>query len=237
MTVQPSIVLPLFKLTILVTTQVASGSGISLAIDADNALWAWGSNGFGGLGQNNTVSKSSPVQVGTLTDWAQVSTAGLGSGIALKTDGTLWTWGSNSNGELGDNTTIDKSSPIQIGSLTNWAQVDAGAQCMGALKTTGTLWTWGEGDRGRTGHGDVVNRSSPVQVGALTNWAKLSMSAHGLAVKTDNTLWAWGYGGNGRLGDNSINNRSSPIQVGLFAPWEHISSGVGSLAITKDLSV
>jgi len=133
-------------------------------------LWCWGENTNGQLGLNSTVNYSSPVQVGSLTDWA---TPGAGDQISftVKTDGTLWSWGSDSYGVLGHATNfVAKSSPTQVGSLTDWFRVSAGFGWSCALKTDGTLWSWGGGLMGRTGHDDLIYRSSPVQVGSLTNW-------------------------------------------------------------------
>ena len=97
-----------------------------------NAIYSWGQNSSGELGQNNTINLSSPVQVGALTNWAQ-SSAGNAFSTCVKTDGTLWTWGDNYYGQLGDGTTVDKSSPVQVGALTSWYQVSAGGYHTTAL--------------------------------------------------------------------------------------------------------
>ena len=92
--------------------------------------------------------------------------------VAVKTDGTLWAWGSTT-GQLGDGTTTDRSSPVQVGTATNWASVAAGNDHTVAVKTDGTLWAWGDNDSGQLGDGTTTNRSSPVQVGTATNWASV----------------------------------------------------------------
>ena len=84
-------------------------------------LYAWGNNSAGQLGDGTTTTRNSPVQVGALTTWLNIS-SGYNSTIAIKTDGTLWTWGNNAQGQLGDGTTVNKSSPIQVGSLTTWSE-------------------------------------------------------------------------------------------------------------------
>jgi alpha-tubulin suppressor-like RCC1 family protein len=83
-------------------------------------------------------------------------------------------WGGNINGQLGQNNVIYRSSPVQVGALTNWSLVSAGNQHTAAIKTDGTLWAWGLNTGGRLGDGTAVNRSSPVQIGALTNWTQIS---------------------------------------------------------------
>ena len=103
---------------------VGSGQANSFAIDTSGQLWAWGQGTSGQLGDNQiAVNRSSPIQIGTLTNWASVGVSSAGGGVfgaAVKTDGTLWGWGNNTYGKVGDNTVVSKSSPVQIGSLTNW---------------------------------------------------------------------------------------------------------------------
>jgi len=148
-----------------------------MALKTDGTIWCWGEGGSGALGQGNTTDYSSPVQVGALTTWA---TIGPGSetdqansewSMAVKTDGTLWTWGENTKGQLGDGSTTDRSSPVQIGALTTWSSVSGGRKTSYAIKTDGTLWAWGNGEA--LGNGTTTQISSPVQIGALTTWSKL----------------------------------------------------------------
>ena len=203
-------------------------------------LWLWGANGVTGqLGDNTTITKSSPVQtVAGGTNWKQVSTGHIACG-AIKTDGTLWMWGFNSNGELGDNTRTNRSSPIQtIASGNNWKQVSSGSNPMiAAIKTDGTLWTWGRNDYGELGDNTITNKSSPVQtVAGGTNWKQLSLGDYTTAaIKTDGTLWTWGFNYTGALGDNTTTNKSSPVQtVAGGTNWKQVSSGQTTAAIRDD---
>jgi alpha-tubulin suppressor-like RCC1 family protein len=214
------------------------------AIDAifSKSLWSWGRGTFGELGLNSVVNRSSPVQVGALTNWKQVSASGYlffaiqrAQSLAVKTDGTLWSWGSNLSGNLGLGNVLNHSSPVQVGTLNGWTSVSAGANHSHAVKTDGTLWSWGAGGFGRLGLNSIIYRSSPVQVGALTDWALVSASLlHSLAVKTDGTLWSWGAGG-GRLGLGNVLVRSSPVQVGTLTGWASVSAGFRhTLALKTD---
>jgi len=206
--------------------QVATRFIFVAAVKTDGTLWAWGDNGDGrlGLNDNQTVDKSSPVQVGALTNWSQVST-GAFHAAAIKTDGTLWSWGKGQYGPLGHNDEITRSSPVQVGASTNWSQVSSSTYHTAAVKTDGTLWAWGDNTRGQLGDNTVVYRSSPVQVGALTTWAQVSTGgAATFAVKTDGTLWAWGLASYGRLGTNNQIDRSSPVQIGALTTWSKVSS-------------
>ena len=190
-------------------------------------LWAWGRSNVGQLGDGTIVSKSSPIQIGALTTWSKIYSSKPGShSLAIKTDGTLWAWGYNAQGQLGDGTIVSKSSPIQVGALTTWAEISTGSNHSLAIKTDGTLWSWGDNDAyGQLGDGTIVRKSSPIQVGALTTWSKIQGGGNNsYAIKTDGTLWSWGYNGDGELGDGTIVNKSSPIQVGALTTWASISA-------------
>jgi alpha-tubulin suppressor-like RCC1 family protein len=160
------------------TNWLISGGGG--AIKTDGTLWTWGLNDSGRLGDGTTTNRCSPVTTaGGGTNWCQIDLVSSASGFALKTDGTLWAWGSNANGSLGDGTTANRSSPVTTaGGGTNWCQVTFSA----AMKTDGTLWTWGCGSvfgffGGRIGDGNTADRSSPVSIGSGgTSWVQVSSS-------------------------------------------------------------
>ena len=165
----------------------SSGSGGSDThlIKTDGTLWGIGSALL--VGNATGISRSSPVQVGALTDWASIDGAQAHK-LAIKTDGSLWAWGYNSGqapGALGLGDTNGRNSPVQVGSLTDWATVLTGRNTTFARKTNGTIWSWGNGSDGRTGLGDEVDRSSPVQIGTDTTWVDIgSGGSHFFALKT-----------------------------------------------------
>ena len=168
--------------------QASSATEVAAAIKTDGTLWVWGSNDVGQLGTSNTTDYSSPVQVGSLTTWAQVSFhygqfigGSRGGWMAVKTDGTLWGTGTQTDnagatGEIGVGNTTTYSSPVQIGSLTNWKHVSGGRFSTLAIKTDGTLWTWGRGYYGMNAQGNNNYYSSPVQVGSDTAWYQIGQS-------------------------------------------------------------
>jgi alpha-tubulin suppressor-like RCC1 family protein len=167
------------------------------AIKTDGTLWMWGGNVSGSLGINfSSGIRSSPVQIGSNTTWSSIS-CGFYHTAAIKTDGTLWTWGDNLYGQLGDNTTINRSSPIQtVAGGTTWSQVACGWKHTAAIKTNGTLWSWGDNSYGQLGDGTITQRSSPIQeIGAGTTWTFVSVpvfSNSTLALKSDNKMYGAG---------------------------------------------
>jgi alpha-tubulin suppressor-like RCC1 family protein len=210
--------------------QVSVGYFNIAAIKTDGTLWTWGRNAEGQLGVNDTTARSTPVT--TLlggTNWKSVAEGGNGHVAALKTDGTLWSWGNNTSGPLGVNDTTTRSTPVTtlLGG-TNWKSIACGGGHTVALKTDGTLWSWGLGGSGQLGVNDTTRRNTPVTtlLGG-TNWKSISGgSNHTVALKTDGTLWTWGLGGSGQLGVNNTTSRSTPVTTLLGGNnWKSIASG------------
>lgn len=136
----------------------------------------------------------------------------------------LYSWGSNTQGELGLGNSTAYSSPKQVGSLTNWNEIARGGEHLVATKTDGTLWVWGYSNAGQLGFGNRTSYSSPKQLGTLTTWSKISGAKYStFALRTDGSLWSWGYNGNGQLGLGNITDYSSPKQVGSLTNWASLS--------------
>ena len=219
--------------------QVACGYPHTAAIKTDGTLWTWGFNNNGQLGTNDTTERRTPVTTfAGGTNWKQVYSLALFT-VAIKTDGTLWTWGQNNYGQLGVNDTTARSTPVTtFAGGTNWKQVDCGYNHTGAIKTDGTLWTWGRNAYGKLGTNDTTHRSTPVTTFAGgTNWKQVSTSVnHTAAIKTDGTLWTWGYNAYGVLGVNDTTERNTPVTT--FAGgtnWKQVSFGrFASTAIKTD---
>ena len=210
----------------------------SWAIKSDGTMWAWGGtqgNGQLGLGVG-TQLVSSPTQIGALTNWLKVS--GQYNPVAIKTDGTIWSWGFGGYGSIGNGSYTSQSSPVQIGADTNWYQADASSFNVAAIKTNGTLWMWGKGSFGALGQNNTAPSPAPVQVGTLTNWLQVSCGQYWTtAIKTDGTMWSWGRNKKYNLGQgaNTI-NKSSPVQVGSDTNWSKVATtdNYGSAAIKTD---
>jgi alpha-tubulin suppressor-like RCC1 family protein len=221
--------------------QVSGGNTHTAAVKTDGTLWVWGTGTNGRLGTNDGTDRPTPVTTfAGGTDWKQVE-CGLNYTAAIKTDGTLWTWGYGTNGELGTNALSSVLTPVTtFAGGNNWKQVSAGQSYTTAIKTDGTLWAWGQGSNGKLGTNDTINRSTPVTTFAGgTNWKQVSgNSTHTAAIKTDGTLWTWGTGSNGRLGDNSITNKSTPVTTSAGGTnWKQVSNaGYVTAAVTAGIS-
>lgn len=174
--------------------KLATSSGAPnhvLALKNDGVLWAWGQNINGALGDGTTVNKSSPVSVrGGFTDWRSAC-AGRLTSAAIRQNGTLWTWGYNGFGQLGDGTTVNKSSPVSVaGGGTTWLRASIGELHAAAIKTDGTLWTWGDNSlAGQLGNNSTVSRSSPNTIAySGISWISVAVMGDPLGGGNENTI-------------------------------------------------
>jgi len=183
-------------------------------------LYAWGDNTTGNLGIGNNLAQYFPVQVGNDSNWVNVSISIDGHTLALKSDGSLWAWGYNGNGQLGIGNTITQTSPVQVGTGHDWLNIAAGEYCSFAIKADGSLWAWGANSTGFLGIGNFIDQYSPVQVGLDHDWVAISNSAaSNYAIKADGSLWDWGDNSDGELGLSDYANRLVPTQVGNDHDW------------------
>jgi alpha-tubulin suppressor-like RCC1 family protein len=210
--------------------EVSTGQFHTCARNTDGTLWCWGYDADGELGNGSTNGLLAPLQVTALgSGVAQVST-GYSHSCARMVDGTLWCWGSNASGQLGDGTTNDQSSPEQVTALgSTVAEVSAGADHTCARKTDGTVWCWGNNNLGQLGDGTNTSRGTPAPVLALSR-PVVEISANNeftCAREVDGTLWCWGGNTDGELGNNSPPNSSSstPVQAMLGNAVLQVSAG------------
>jgi alpha-tubulin suppressor-like RCC1 family protein len=220
---------------------VSAGTIHSLAVKTNGTLWSWGNGQFGQLG-NGVFNSATPnvTQVGTATDWLRVS-AGNRFSLAIKNNGTLWSWGWNFTGQLGNTTIIDLNLPAQVGTANDWFLIDAGDQHSLAIKTTGTLWAWGNNTFGQLGDGTNTTSLFPIQIGTAANWSLISGGTdHSMAIDSSNILYTWGNNNNGQLGDGTNTPSNVPVPIsfasdGAVSFYIAISAGqTHSLAIKND---
>jgi alpha-tubulin suppressor-like RCC1 family protein len=242
-----------------VTPMVVAGANRSLALKDDGTVWAWGRNYYGQLGDGTYNDSSTPVEVkvkdndGTLVPLTGVTAlaAGATHSLALKNDGTVFAWGDNELGQLGDGTKGDYASshtPVKVAGLSDVKAIAAGYPHSLALKNDGTVFAWGRNRSGELGDGTNANKNTPVQVkgkdgaGYLTDvTAIVGRGWHSMALKNDGTVFAWGDNEFGQLGDGTNANRNTPVQVkgkdgaGYLSDVKAITLGFShSLALKND---
>ena len=213
---------------------ISSGDEYSTAIKSDGTLWAWGDNLYGQLGDgtSGTVeNKPSPTQVGTDNDWAMVAAANNHT-VAIKTNGTLWAWGRNNSGQLGDGTNFDRVLPVQVGTDTNWTNVTSSLYHNVALKGDGSLWTWGLNINGQLGDGTIIDQNAPINIEPTFTFTKIARGAqHIIVEKSDGTIWSSGLNNSGQLGNSTVVSSAVLVPISsTITPWTMITSRLSHCA-------
>jgi len=197
---------------------VSAGERHTAAIAADGSLWAWGGNSFGQLGNGSSgwdADSHTPMRIGTGYDWVYVS-SGWGNSMAIKTDGSLWGWGSNTHGQLGDGTRTHRNAPVRIGIDYDWAHVSASFNHGVGIRTDGTLWAWGRLRATFTWDDTIeitIYGNTPVRIGDDYDWVSVSADEHAVAIRRDGSMWTWGRNVEGQLGDGTEENSSEPVRI------------------------
>jgi alpha-tubulin suppressor-like RCC1 family protein len=218
---------------------IGAGKNHTLAINgSDGTVWAWGSNGYGQLGDGGQSDSTAPTQVSGLTGVAVVA-GGTDHSIAVKADGTVWAWGYNGSGQLGDGTTTNRYTPVQVSGIDGVTAIAAGNSHSLALKSDGTVWAWGYNFYGQLGDGTTTSSSTPVQVSGLGSVVGIAAGKyHSLALNSDGTVWAWGWNFWNQLGDGTTTTRYTPVQVSGIDGVALIAGGaLHSLALKPDGTV
>lgn len=171
--------------------------------------------------------------------WIFVAT-GSGSTYAIDQDGSLWSWGWNSSGELGIGTKEpDKvSTPTRVGTDNNWCYAAGGEGRAFFIKSDGTLWATGDNSKLVQGVGDGKSHIVPTQIGTDQDWKSVATSHFfgyfAFAIKEDGSLWAWGEGETGAIGNGKYNNIAKPIRIGVDNNWKQVSCGASHVLAVKD---
>lgn len=197
---------------------VAAGAAHSLAVNSNGELYAWGYNDGGRLGRGNTVSQSEPALVGTGWGGLLSLSAGGAHSAAVKSNGSLWVWGRNTYGQVGNSSNTDVLSPTQVAVAHSFISVAAGDSHTLAVRDNGKLYAWGYNANGQLGNGTTSTSTThvtvPTQIGADSDWASVAAgAAHSAALKTDNSLSMWGHNGYGQVGNGTTSDVLSPAQV------------------------
>ncbi len=215
---------------------VAANDAHSMGLKRDGTLLTWGANSDGELGHGNDYFRTNrPTQVGAVGNWQMVA-AGNQHMVALKRDGSLWAWGRNAWGQIGNGSNLATNRPVPVAGFSDWQLVAAGGEHSAGIRSNGTLWTWGLNTSGQLGHGTYgAGTNRPVQVGSDHDWQSVAAgSGSTLALKRDGTLWAWGWNMDSLAGGwNSNTNR--PVQIGKSDAWRGLAAaGPQALILTAD---
>ena len=212
---------------------IAAGATHAVAIKADGTLWTWGCTTYGAECDKTAATTQGPVLLDSddANPYVAVS-SGEFHNLALKADGSLWAWGKNENGQLGDDTTVDGTEPRRVGERS-YQQVSAGGAHSAAIDREGGLWTWGQNDYGQLGDGTVDAGYTPKQIMAADKFISVSAGPyHTAAIDAVGQLWTWGGNGSGQLGDGGTDTKSSPQKIevldGSLAPLRFKQVAVGT---------
>jgi alpha-tubulin suppressor-like RCC1 family protein len=215
---------------------VAGGGGFAVEI-RNGEIWAWGNNTNGQLGIGNNLQQEVPVrEATTASNWSDIN-PGKSHVLALKADGTLWAWGRNLEGQLGNGTTTSSNVPIQVGTDQDWVSMGCSGNQSFAIKANGTLWAWGDNTFGQLGVS--VLAQTPTQVGTANNWISVAAgSDFTMALRSDGSLWTWGADGSGQLGNGTAGAVSVPTQISQGNQWSTIEAGLNyAMAIQSNGSL
>ena len=208
---------------------VSAGYVQTCALTTTGGVKCWGENGTGALGDGTTAERHTPVDVSGLTSGVAAITTGGFHTCALTTSGGVKCWGDNSIGELGDGTTLERDTPVDVSGLTSGvAAISAGYGHTCALTTAGGVKCWGWNFTGQVGDGTILERDTPVDVSGLTSGvAAISADGyHTCALTTVGGAKCWGDNGTGQLGDGTTLERDTPVDVsGLTSGVAAVSAG------------
>lgn len=191
--------------------QVAAGSRHTIALRTAGTLWGWGENASGQLGDGTFLNHAAPFPCGTATDWTDIDAQGFHSMGLKNASSTLWVWGDNNYGQVGNGSGTSEGSPVQV--LTDCSAMSAGYYYCSAIKTNGTLWAWGNNVSNELGQGNNQTEPLPVQVGTANDWSLVDAGfSHTLGIRSVGNMYAWGANQQGELGTGD----NLPLAVPTF---------------------
>lgn len=214
---------------------IATGGAHTIALKNDGSVWAWGFNDCGQLGLGVSASDIIlPFQVSSLSNVVAIA-AGEKHSVAVKSDGTVWAWGTNYRGQLGNGGTENENVPVQVVGIDDAVAVAAGQDHSLVIRSDGSLWAWGYNLFGQVGDGTYTNTNKPVQVKGLSNVVAVDAgSTFSIALTNDARVWTWGSNGAGELGDGAINNsKNTPGQVSSLENVIKITAGISHAGVIK----
>jgi alpha-tubulin suppressor-like RCC1 family protein len=229
---------PVTVRNISTAVDIVGGRDMSYALLADGTVRAWGGGANGELGNgSHTAKQTTPVTVSGLSNVIELA-GGRNHALALKSDGTVWAWGLNSSGQLGDGTKTSRATPVQVRGISTAVAIAAGADHSVALLANGAVMTWGEAGRGQLGNGSTVDKTAPVTVTGLPSDVVFIGCGrdHTLAITSDGQLWDWGMNDFGQLGDGTTTKRTRPVHIAGISNAVEAHGGRGYTVIRRDVA-
>ena len=216
---------------------IAAGRNHALALKSDGTVWAWGGNSYGQIGDGTMNTRPTPVQVTAVGTTVQSIGAGGDHSHVSKADGTVWSWGYNGSGDLGDGSNTTRTSPVQTSNVTAATHVEGGAESGFSWDLAGALKAWGYNGYGGLGDGTWTQRNSPVSASGFTNSLQVRGSWHTVAAKTDGTVWTWGMNYYGQLGNNTTSSLPTTLPAQVIGLDSVVSVAAGdnfSIVVSGD---
>jgi len=217
--------------------KIAASNNHSVAIDKNGRVWAWGANFNGQIGDNTIVSKNTPVSIlGGVKTFCQIY-AGQIHVIAIDKNGRLWSWGDNTNAQLGDNSITARRTPVSVlGTAKTFCQISAGVAHSVGIDRNGKIWCWGTNNNGQLGDGTQVSKRTPVSIYGTKTFCRISAGLnHTIAVDSSGNVWSWGENISGVLGNNASLSKRTPVSIlGAVKTFCEINGGTTAVSVDKN---
>lgn len=218
---------PVVSAAFKITGMVSAVYGVTRILKSDGTVWGWGQNWAGHLGDGSAGSvKKTPVKATALSGIVSIASRNYWTGFALDENGSLWAWGYNSYGQLGDGTTLERKTPVKLSTISGVKAFATGSYHSLALTQDGSVYAWGSGLYGQLGSGSIMFNRYPARVAGLSNVIAIACGEyHSVALTQSGAIYAWGYNKGGQLGDGTLINRLSPTLIGSLSGIQAISAG------------
>lgn len=195
---------------------IGTGFLITMTIPTDGQIWGWGYNILGQLGDGSKTSRLTPVSIhGNKKTFCKIN-GGLNYTIGLEYNGQVWAWGYNAYGNLGDDSTTNRCTPVSVlGAKKTFCKITSGQNHIIVLQNNGQIWGWGYNNNGQLGDNTVASKRTPVSIlGGKKTFCEISASQYStFGIEHDGQVWSWGYNTYGLLGIDSLDNKSTPVSV------------------------